>query len=245
MPSLGPDELQLWRIDLDRPDAGSEHIVAVLSLEERRRAFRFRSAVDARRWMLSRAALRAILGGHLGIGPSEVSFVLRPGGKPALAGDAAGRVRFNLSHSGGMALVGVSSGHEVGVDVERIRGDLDETALARLALGARAVELLEAAEPERRVAAFFRLWVRHEASIKCRGVGLGEGQPAGDDGVVVDDVAIGDGYAAAVAVAVGVERAGRWDPGLVSHWSWDAPEWAGPPGGGGARASGEWSWASG
>lgn len=221
VPSLGPDQLHLWRVDLDRPDVGTEYIATSLLSEERRRAVRFRSSVEARRWILSRVALRRILGGYLGTGALEVEFIRGPKGKPALAGDAAGNVRFNLSHSGGLALVAVSWNHEVGVDVERIRGGLNQMALARLALGTQAVELLIASEPERCTATFFRLWVRHEASIKCQGIGLGEGQQSGHDGVILDDVAIGDGYAAAFAVASGVDKVDRSDPGLVSRWEWN------------------------
>ncbi|MGA3185310.1 MAG: 4'-phosphopantetheinyl transferase superfamily protein [Candidatus Dormibacteria bacterium] len=171
--------------------------------------------------MLSRAALRGILSHYLGSGASELSFVVGPHGKPALGGDAAGRVHFNLSHSGGVALVGVSSDREVGVDVERIRADLDEMALARLALGVEAVTRLEASEPERRTVEFFRFWVRHEAAIKCRGVALGKGKQGGEDGLLVEDAAVGAGYAAAFAVAVGVEGVERWDPALVGCWAWD------------------------
>jgi 4'-phosphopantetheinyl transferase len=231
--SLVPGRLHLWRVDLDGPDA---HGVATiyghdLSVDERQRAARFRSPVDARRWAVARAALRRILATYLDEEPAALVFELGPQGKPGLAGPTGQDLRFNLSHSAAIAVVVVSVGHPVGVDVEWIRDEVDVVALARRALPARAVAELVSTPPNARTRVFFRLWVRHEASVKCLGTGIGTQSVDDDaDGPVVGDVALGVGYAGALAVAPPGHgpRAEGWDPGRVSRWEWVAPNLGDP-----------------
>jgi Phosphopantetheinyl transferase len=50
-------------------------------------------------------------------------------GKPAVDGDTV--IRFNLSHSGDLALCAITGEREIGVDIEQIRPDLDWESLAR------------------------------------------------------------------------------------------------------------------
>jgi phosphopantetheinyl transferase len=107
-----------------------------------------------------------------------------------------------MSHSGPVALYAVAREAEVGVDVERPRRRLDAIAVAERAFGsASAIQLgrLEEAERERE---FLRLWVRHEAQLKCRGVGLGGVESGkGDPACWTKEVEVGGRMAAAVAAA--------------------------------------------
>jgi hypothetical protein len=124
--------------------------------------------------------LEAVLGCYLGAAPRLVDG---PHGKPRLPDS---ELRFNLSHSGARWLLAVATGREVGVDVEepRPRGDVRE--LADVGLPAAAAARVAAARPEARDAVFHRLWVRHEARLKCHGVGLVAPAPPGATEVVVD-----------------------------------------------------------
>jgi 4'-phosphopantetheinyl transferase len=80
---------------------------------------------------------------------------------------------FNLSHSGAWALVAVApKGSRVGVDVERIRADLDCLAMAGSMYQPEEVERLRREGPDARHAAYFRLWTAKEACVKAAGVGL-------------------------------------------------------------------------
>ncbi len=115
-------------------------------------------------------------------------FEKGPHGKPRLAGDWAW-LRFNLSHSGQLALVAVARDVEVGVDVERIRPLREMHSIARRWLGLDDI----ADESE-----FFRAWTWHEAVVKALGVGL-SGSAEGFTGYAAA-VDAGAGYAAAVAV---------------------------------------------
>jgi 4'-phosphopantetheinyl transferase len=151
-----------------------------------------------RRWVAARWALRGVLERYLGEDPEKVELEAESHGKPVLR-RAAGPLRFNLSHSRDLALIAVSHGVEVGVDVEWVDPCRDVLALAPRALGSAEAEDVVEAHPEDRPAIFYAAWTRREAIAKCFGVGLGAPLPELD--VAVSAVDAGPGFAAAVAVA--------------------------------------------
>ena len=98
----------------------TDRLPAALAPDVLARADRFAFPHDRRRYVAAHGALRAILGGYLNTTPAGVPIRYTPQGKPYLAPPSSD-IRFNLSHSGELALIAVTRGREVGVDVERIR----------------------------------------------------------------------------------------------------------------------------
>jgi 4'-phosphopantetheinyl transferase len=144
------------------------------------------------------AALGRILAAYLGTAAAP-ALVRDPAGKPRLA-EGSPRLSFNLSHSGDLALVVVApEGLEVGIDVERVKPRRDFRRLASRWLPALDVALVEGAPGDQLEVVFYAAWTRHEARVKCTGVGLAG--PAPGPEVTALPLAIDDGYAAAVAIA--------------------------------------------
>jgi 4'-phosphopantetheinyl transferase len=171
--SLAQDEVHLWRASLDQEPPVVEKLRQTLSAAELGRAARFRIPEARNRFVAARAILRDILSRYVGFGPAELEFGYRPRGKPFLAhyGETAG-LKFNLSHSHGLALYGITVGREIGVDVERVRPSPDyEKIAARFFSAAETAALLDL-PGELRAESFFRCWTRKEAYIKARGEGL-------------------------------------------------------------------------
>jgi 4'-phosphopantetheinyl transferase len=144
--------------------------------------------------------LRRVLSRYLGQAPAEIGLARGEHGKPHLAKEP-GRLAFNLSHSGELALVAVSQGREVGVDVERAKPGRDLVGLAERAFDPEGAEAVRAAAGDERTRLFYELWTRHEARLKCLGVGLGPAPERPPAPVAVESLPIDPGYAAAVAVA--------------------------------------------
>jgi 4'-phosphopantetheinyl transferase len=168
-PALGAGEIHLWRVALDRAPAELETLSSRLSPEEQVRAARFYRASDRDHFRAARGAMREILGAYLGVAPGRIEFSYNEYGKPALAGNG---LRFNLSHSGGLALLAVAAHCEVGVDIELIREDFASLEIAERFFSTRETAALKALPPEERTTAFFRCWTRKEAYIKAIGEGL-------------------------------------------------------------------------
>lgn len=144
-----------------------------LSEGERARAARFHFAADRDRFVASHAAQRGILASYLGVEASSLVFGEGAQGKPFLNAPAHGRsLRFSLSHSGDLALLAVSSGREVGVDVERVRPRADLAAFVARYFSPREREALARIPSDDRLRAFYEIWTLKEAYLKACGDGL-------------------------------------------------------------------------
>ncbi len=166
-------DVHVWRAGLDASPGDLDALRALLDEDERGRAAAFAFERDRRRYLASHAALREILAGCLGTEPAGLAFALGPHGKPRLA-DAqnAGDLRFNMSHSGEVALYAVARGREVGIDVEVIRHDLEFEQMANQFFCPSEAAAIRDASGEEKALAFFECWVRKEAWVKAVGCGL-------------------------------------------------------------------------
>lgn len=172
-------EVHVYRVDLASGPEGDAFRDAPewerLSTEERARAERLVRARDGRRFVRCRGALRAILGALTGIPAADVRFQVGPGGKPALptSSDVAYETwRFNVTHSGELALIAVARHLELGVDVEQTRPIQQAERIVQSYFTADEVAEFLKLDDDGRAAAFIRGWTRKEAVVKAQGVGL-------------------------------------------------------------------------
>jgi 4'-phosphopantetheinyl transferase len=164
--------VDVWRVRLDEPvTARSE--ASVLSADEIVRASRFHFEKDRIYFTRCRSALRSLLATYLVIPATEIRFEYLTSGKPQLAADQNPQaLQFNVSHSANIALIAVGSAHRLGIDIERIRSDVDTAALAERFFSLRERAGLEALPNHLRVTGFFACWTRKEAFLKATGDGL-------------------------------------------------------------------------
>jgi 4'-phosphopantetheinyl transferase len=182
MQGFESEEVRVWIVELDAgvPPGGDVDSIepgqelAILSDEERARAARFVRARDRRRFARCRAALRQILGAMLGEPADSLRFRSFAKGKPELD-RGLGRVeplRFNVSHSDNLALIAVSHGCEVGVDLERLRPISEAERIVASFFTAAEQEAFAAIDEQARDVAFLRGWTRKEAVLKGLGMGI-------------------------------------------------------------------------
>ena len=163
---------EIWVIDLALSASQLARCAAILDPAESDRAARFVRQSDRARYQASHAALRLILGDALKIAPGDLRLQAGAAGKPELAGPNRNAVDFNLSHSGSLALVGVTHGAAIGVDVEAIRPIADALRIARAHFAPDEAAALAELPADQIETAFFGLWTRKEAVVKALGTGL-------------------------------------------------------------------------
>src|SRR5664279_2006820 len=106
VPPLAHDEIHVWHQGLCQEAAEVDAFRGLLSSDELQRAARFRFDKDRSEFMVSRGTLRRLLGCYLQIPPKELGFAYSEYGRPGLVGDAPPTMLdFNVSHSGGVALL--------------------------------------------------------------------------------------------------------------------------------------------
>jgi phosphopantetheinyl transferase len=139
-PPLGERDLHVWVVPLDDPD------------KKRRRE-------------LAHLAEGIVLASYLGVTPAMLEFERGPGGKPRLRDEP---LQYNLSHSEGVALVGVSLALPLGVDVQGPHPSTEKSWFAKRICSPREYEHFGGAPG---VDDLLRLWARKEAVVKARGEG--------------------------------------------------------------------------
>jgi 4'-phosphopantetheinyl transferase len=203
-PPLAPHECRIWWATIDD---GGRHLEALLSEAERERSRAYVQADDRARFEIGAALLRRSAAGCASPPPDRL-WVER--GCPA-CGAQHGKPRLpdhpeldvSVAHSGRHVAVALAHGPRIGVDVERIRQDVDVEELARSAFASEEAAELTALPPGERATAFFRLWTRKESIVKALGVGITDGfasVSATMAGASEHELACPTGYVAALAI---------------------------------------------
>ena len=168
------DEVHIWPLRLEGAESARAQCEKLLSSSELERARRFYFDHLRASYTFSHGLMRHVLAMYCGVDPAALEFKTGEFGKPELAGPAAGSSApsFNLSHSHGRALLAVSAGRDVGVDIERENSRTDVVGIASSYFFGSEHDAIVAAEPKLRVPAFFRYWAAKESVMKAEGAGL-------------------------------------------------------------------------
>lgn len=206
---LGSGEVHLWKASLGTT-AAVDKCRAVLSPDEQIRAARFHFQEDAERFIATRGAVRMILSRYLCEDPAALKFQIGDHGKPFVVHPFMD-IRFNVSHSRDLAMIAVSRGREVGVDVEWIQPEMTFEPIAEHYFDPRENWDLRTAPKSERVSRFFDLWTQKEARLKAEGVGL-VANPVRKSSWSVRRLTPAEGYAGAIA-----SEGEDWD---LAYWEW-------------------------
>lgn len=169
---LADNDVHVWRADLDLTVDEVSKLLPLLEHHERNRAERFVFDKDRSRFIVARSILRLLVAQYLNTSADTIEFSHGPQGKPSLREHS--HLRFNLTHSDGLALYAFSLDRELGIDVESERrfsgmeiGEIVQNHFSRK-------EQSEFSSLDRRLRdeAFYLGWTRKEAYLKARGEGL-------------------------------------------------------------------------
>lgn len=172
------DRIDLWLLRYDRidDDALLARLRETLDADERAQEPRYYFADDRKRYLLTRALVRATLSRYAPLAPAQWRFGANAYGRPHIApaqqAQAAPGLCFNLSHTHGLIALAVSRDREIGVDVEHVRHRAVSLGIAHRFFAADEVAALAQVAADRQQDRFFEYWTFKEAYIKARGMGL-------------------------------------------------------------------------
>lgn len=201
--NLESNQVDVWRVFPNPTPDSVRWAETTLSADEAERAARFRFDKDRNRFTVSHIALRDILSRYLNCEPKQVQYTVGDYGKPAVISKL--KLDFNLSHSRDYALIAVTRGRKVGIDVEHFRDELEIEKIARRFFSEKEnAELMSLPSGQQRTG-FFNCWTRKEAYIKAHGLGLSLSLDSFDVSLSPNEPAI--------------LRATRPDAEEASHWT--------------------------
>ena len=144
-----------------------------LSPVERSDLERFVTPTLRRDYLIARALVRGVLSRYANLRPEDWTFKKNSHGKPSVTGGSeVGELCFNLSHTRGLMALAVTTGCELGVDVELIAPERATLEVAEDFFSKSETQALRRQEEGSRGDYFFRLWTLKESYIKARGLGL-------------------------------------------------------------------------
>jgi len=170
--SIEREEVHVWLLTLDEYVVYFERFLAWLAPEELERVWRYYFQKDRERFAVARAMVKTILSGYLNVPRTNVKFRYNSFGKPRLADPGPADLRFNVSHSGDLALLAVTIKSEVGIDLEYQHREMEIEGIASRFFSAAEVESLTKLPRDLQTEGFFKCWTRKEAYIKAIGEGL-------------------------------------------------------------------------
>jgi len=167
-------EIHVWYV---KPEAIRGKMVLdacldALSEQEQEQCQRFRFSGDSHHYLVSHAMVRYALSEYFDMRPREWVFSLSDRGRPEVANHGLPSIRFNLSHTKGLAACVVCLSSDCGVDVERIFGRHNPVGVAKRMFSTAEYEHMLQLHDQEQLEYFFTRWTLREAYVKARGIGI-------------------------------------------------------------------------
>ncbi|MCY3752212.1 MAG: 4'-phosphopantetheinyl transferase superfamily protein [Gammaproteobacteria bacterium] len=185
---ISPRHVDIWLTSTKLEEAQVRAYAKYLSQAELARAQKFRSKTGYREYIVTRGLLRQVMSETAGLDLAGVDFMYGEHGKPWLDARVSGRtVAFNVSHSHGLALVALTVGGRLGVDLEKVRPEVEWEDLAGRYFAEAEIRALENRPQGDGLKAFYACWTRKEAFVKALGAGVSYGLEQFDVSVDPDE----------------------------------------------------------
>lgn len=171
--------VDVWTLEKNALEKLSYAWEDFLLQEELQRANQFYFSEDRNSFIIYHACKRIILSKYLNQEPKEISIAIQEKGKPYLPNST---VKFNLSHTKGIAALAVANNIEVGIDIEKNKKMRDYLAIAKRFFHAQEYDyLMKILDDVKRQTMFYHFWTAKESILKA----TGEGIIAGLDSVII------------------------------------------------------------
>ena len=160
-------KMEIWHLRVPEDQMWEEMsgYLSCVSRERQEKTGRYRFRKDRMMSLFAELMLRAAVMDMTGLKNEAIRISAAEGGKPFLPD--LPEIRFSLAHAGGRVALAVSR-RPVGVDLECVK-TCDMKLAERFFLPEEVAYIRNAEDRDR---AFFYIWTRKEAYIKCTGEGL-------------------------------------------------------------------------
>lgn len=166
-------EIHIWVEDVGVEKSSLPDPAKILSPDEIERAGRYKFKDKSEQFKISRCLLRLVLSLYTNVKPGDLSFGYNEWGKlEIIGGMGPSPVKFNLSHSKSLAVIGVGLDLSLGVDVSYVDPEVDFIKIMDHFMTDEERDEITRFPENLQREAFFRCWTRKEALVKAMGRAL-------------------------------------------------------------------------
>lgn len=158
----------IWRAFLPSILVYADDLHGYLDDGELAKSKRYHFEHDARRYVLSRALLKMLIGGIFNLEADTIQIIPGPNKKPIIKNSDAS-AHFNISHSGDWLLIAIAS-TEIGIDIERTDRSHHFDDIIEHSFSEPEKNMLNASLEK--LYGFYVLWTRKEAISKATSKGI-------------------------------------------------------------------------
>jgi 4'-phosphopantetheinyl transferase len=172
---LNNDELKLvgdvdiWKIPISSNLKLISKFSDILSGKEQRRAERYHQQKDKDRFILSRIALRILIGKYSGIPPHTIIFAEGINKKPFAENINLKNFQYNLSHAENFIVIAFSKS-EIGIDIEKVDKNFSFKEILEQNFSDGEIAFIKNSNASSDN--FYLLWTRKEALLKATSKGI-------------------------------------------------------------------------
>jgi 4'-phosphopantetheinyl transferase len=175
MITLNESEVHLWFTFYEQVDDEFLKCAyrALLDKVERAQESKFHFAKDRLRYLVTRALVRTTLSRYASVSPENWLFCINDYGRPEIANQLPElQLSFNVSHTSGLIVLGVTRKRALGVDAENVLTRVASIDIANQFFSSRESAELAKLPSDQQHDRFFEYWTLKESYIKARGMGL-------------------------------------------------------------------------
>ena len=149
---------------------GLSGYLAVLDKDELATAKRFKFPEIRERYIISHGILRQLLAERVNESPADLRIDKAEFGKPFLPDHP--ELSFNMSHSGDILAIAISSQCQLGIDIECYKARDTWEGLVKKCFASEETVFWYSLDNTERSRAFYQFWVKKEAFVKAVGKGI-------------------------------------------------------------------------
>lgn len=163
-------QVHVWQADLKTLSVYPKEISKTLSPYELDRASKFRFIKDQELFILRHYQLRLILSKYCNCKPHQLVFRYNSYKKPFISIPEFKQIKFNMTYSSDLMLVGLCKQKDIGIDIEKVHEIHDLENIAVENFSRQELEFLKS--KLNKTNTFFKIWTSKEAFIKAIGKGI-------------------------------------------------------------------------
>jgi len=156
--------IHVWRVKVSESIKFIHRFLLLLNTAEKEKASAYKLEQEQQRRIISRAALRILLGKYILLPPEKIEFLKMPDHKPFVRNADNIDLHYNLSHSGDWVAIAISD-KPVGIDVESIDPNFNFKELMPTYFSDYETRfIIHSGQPPEN---FYTMWTRKEAVLKA------------------------------------------------------------------------------